>query len=184
VKASICFTHANTIANNTVQGHGTAGIYIKGSNRNTIEGNIFTNDPVQLVSGSQQNVLRNNTIIGQRIKFDGASNNQVDNMHIHEQAGRPSSAYEFNQSSGNTIVDSEAIDPVDYHIRRRTTRRTTSSRASQQTLLRCFVDGKSSDCHQSRWESINVQKRAKATSRTATEEMRMKVESSGVARSR
>jgi parallel beta-helix repeat protein len=138
-------THANTIANNTVHGHGTAGIYIKGSNRNTIEGNTFTNDPIQLVAGSQQNVLRNNTIIGQRIKFDGASNNQVDNMSIQDQGGRPSNAYEFNQSSGNTLVDSEAIDPVDYHIRAaNNSQNNVFTRFSADSPLRCFVDKKSS----------------------------------------
>jgi parallel beta-helix repeat protein len=138
-------THANTIAGNTVHGHGTAGIYIKGSNRNTIDGNTFTNDPIQLVSGSQQNVLRNNTIIGQRIKFDGASNNQVDNLSIQELGGRPSNAYEFTQSSGNTIVDSQAIDPVDYHIRAaNSSKNNVFTRFSVDSPLRCFVDGKSS----------------------------------------
>jgi parallel beta-helix repeat protein len=138
-------THANTVAGNRVQGHGTAGIYIKGSNRNTIDGNTFTNDPIQLVSGSQQNVLRNNTILGQRIKFDGASNNQVDNMSIQELSGRPSNAYEFTQSSGNTIVDSEAIDPVDYHIRAaNSSKNNVFTRFSVDSPLRCFVDGKSS----------------------------------------
>ena len=42
--------HANRIVGNTVQGHGAAGLYVKGSNRNTIEGNTFTNDPIQLTA--------------------------------------------------------------------------------------------------------------------------------------
>jgi parallel beta-helix repeat protein len=137
--------HANTILSNTVQGHGTAGLYMKGSNRNTIEDNIFTNDPIQLASSSQRNVFRNNTITGQRIKFDGASNNEIYNMSIQEQGGRPSSAYEFNQSSGNTIVDSEAINPVDYHIRAANNSKNNAfTRFGAEPSLRCFVDSKSS----------------------------------------
>jgi parallel beta-helix repeat protein len=138
-------SQANIIVGNTVQDHGTAGLYMKGSSRNTIEGNTFTNDPIQLVSGSQRNVLRNNTITGQRIKFDGASNNEVYNMSIQEQGGRPSSAYEFNQSSGNTVVDSEAINPVDYHIRAaNTSKNNVFTHFLAVPTLRCFVDSTSS----------------------------------------
>jgi parallel beta-helix repeat protein len=138
-------THANTIASNTVQDHGAAGLYVKGSNRNTIEGNTFTNDPIQLVANSQGNIFRTNTIIGQRIKFDGASNNEVYNMSIQEQGGSPSNAYEFNQSSGNTIVDSEALNPVDYHIRAANNSKTnTFTRFRAEPTLRCFVDSQSS----------------------------------------
>lgn len=138
-------SQANTIASNTVLGHGAAGLYIKGSSRNTIEGNTFTNDPIQLVSGSQRNVLRNNTITGQRIKFDGASNNEVYDMSIQEEGGGPSKAYEFNQSSGNTMVDSEAIDPVDYHIRAaNNSKNNVFTRFSAVPTLRCFVDNTSS----------------------------------------
>jgi Right handed beta helix region len=117
---------------------------MKGSSRNTIEGNTFTSDPIQLTSGSQRNILRNNTIIGQRIRFEGASNNEVYNMSVQEQGGRPSNAYEFNQSSGNTIVDSEAIDPVDYHIRAANTSKNNAfTRFLAGPSLWCFVDGTS-----------------------------------------
>ena len=138
-------SQANMITGNTVQDHGAAGLYIKGSSRNTIDGNTFINDPIQLVSSSQRNILRNNTIRGQRIKFDGASNNEVYNMSIQEQGGRPSNAYELNQSSGNTIVDSEAINPVDYHIRAaNTSKNNVFTRFSAVPDLRCFVDSSSS----------------------------------------
>jgi hypothetical protein len=75
----------------------------------------------------------------------GRLNNQVDNMSIQEQGGRPSTAYEFNQSSGNKVVDSEAIDPDDYHIRAaNNSKNNVFTRFSVDSPLRCFVDGSSS----------------------------------------
>ena len=45
----------------------------------------------------------------------------------------------------NTIVDSEAIDPVDYHIRAaNNSQNNVFTRFSADSPLRCFVDGKSS----------------------------------------
>ncbi len=138
-------SQANTLTGNTIQNQGAAGLYIKGSNRNTIDGNTFINDPIQLVASSQRNIFRNNTIRGERIKFDGAANNEVYTMSIQEQGGRPSNAYELNQSSGNTIVDSEAINPVDYHIRvANTSKNNVFTRFSAVPNLRCFVDSSSS----------------------------------------
>jgi parallel beta-helix repeat protein len=63
----------NRIAGNTIRNHGAAGIYVKDSARNIIEGNVLINDPLQLVYGSQQNVLIDNTIVGQQIRFKEAS---------------------------------------------------------------------------------------------------------------
>jgi parallel beta-helix repeat protein len=107
-------SHNNDVIGNTIQNHGTAGIYIKSSNGNYIESNTLQNDPIQLVSGSQFNILTNNTISGQRIKFDGASNNEVYNLSVE---GSPSDAYYFSNAPGNTVINSQAIDPADYHIR-------------------------------------------------------------------
>jgi parallel beta-helix repeat protein len=104
----------NDVIGNTIQNHATAGIYVKNSNSNHLEGNTLQNDPIQLVSGSQFNILTNNTISGQRIKFDGASNNEVYNMSVQ---GSPSDAYHFVNAPGNTVIDSEAINPADSHIR-------------------------------------------------------------------
>ena len=135
---------ANTVAGNIIHNQGTAGIYVKGSDRNTIDGNTLTNDPIQLMSGSKFNVLSNNTIIGQRLKFDGVSNNEVYNISIREQGGRPSNAYDFNNSSDNTIVDSEAIDPVDYHIRAANrSKNIVFTRFLAAPTLQCFVDKRS-----------------------------------------
>jgi parallel beta-helix repeat protein len=134
-------SHANTIADNTIRNHGTAGLYLTGSNRNTIDGNTLTNDAIQLVSGSQRNILRNNTISGHRIKFDGASNNEVYHTSVQEQGGRPSNAYELNRSSGNVIVDSGAIDPIDHHIRAASASKgNVFTRFAADPTLRCFVD--------------------------------------------
>jgi parallel beta-helix repeat protein len=132
---------ANTVADNVIRNQATAGIYIKGSHRNTIEGNTLTNDPIQLVSGSQLNVLRANTIYGQRIKFDGAPNNAVYTMTIQGQGGAPSNAYDFNNSSGNTIVDSAASNPGDYHIRAvNNSKNNVFTRFEGEPTLWCFVD--------------------------------------------
>lgn len=138
-------SHANTIADNTIHHHGTAGLYIKGSNRNSIERNSLTNDPIQLTAGSQQNILRGNTIRGELIKFEGSSNNEVYNLSIQQQCDRPSNAYEFNHSSDNTIVDSEGINPLDYHIRAaNASTNNVFMRFLAEPTLRCFVDSTSS----------------------------------------
>ena len=63
--------NGNTIENNLISGQGTAGIYLNSSDRNAITGNMLTNDPIQLAGGSRFNILRSNTVMGQRIKFDG-----------------------------------------------------------------------------------------------------------------
>jgi parallel beta-helix repeat protein len=137
---------ANTIAENLVRDHGTAGLYIKGSHQNTITGNTLTNDPIQLVNGSQGNTFRGNTIYGQRMKFDGAPNNTVDTMSVQGQSGQPSVAYEFtNAASGNTIIGSEALNPVDYHIRAANqSKNIVFTRFSAVPTLKCSVDGTSS----------------------------------------
>jgi parallel beta-helix repeat protein len=104
----------NDVIGNTIQNHTTAGIYIKNSNSNYLEDNTLYNDPIQLVSGSQFNILMNNTISGQRIKFDGAPNNEVINMRVQ---GSPSDAYHFVNAPGNRVINSEAINPADSHIK-------------------------------------------------------------------
>jgi hypothetical protein len=66
-------------------------------------------------------------------------------MSIQWLGGRPSNAYEFNQSSSNMIVNSHAIDPVDYHIRAaNSSKNNVFTRFSADSPLRCFVDGNSS----------------------------------------
>ena len=110
-------SHGNIIAGNTVQNHGAAGIYVKNSRRNSIVDNLLTNDPIQLVAGSELNVLGSNAIIGQRMKFDEASRNHVYGSTVQEWGGRPSNAFEFVNSSDNRIVDAEALNPVDYHVK-------------------------------------------------------------------
>jgi parallel beta-helix repeat protein len=132
---------ANTVADNAIQNQGTAGIYIKGSHRNTIEGNILTNDPLQLVNGSQLNVLSANTLYGQRIKFDGAPNNTVYTMSIQGQGGTPSIAYDFTNAPNNTLVDSAASNPVDYHIKAlNNSKNIVFTRFVAVPTLRCVVD--------------------------------------------
>jgi parallel beta-helix repeat protein len=104
----------NDVIRNTIKNHTTAGIYVKNSNSNYLEGNILQNDPIQLVSGSQFNILTNNTISGQRIKFDMAPNNEVYNMSVR---GSPSDAYYFVNAPGNRVINSESINPADSHIK-------------------------------------------------------------------
>jgi parallel beta-helix repeat protein len=136
---------ANRVADNVIQNQGTAGIYIKGSHRNTIEGNTLTNDPIQLVNASKLNVLRDNTIVGQRIKFDGAPNNTVSSMRIQGQGGTPDNAYDLTNSPNNTIVDSAAGQPGDYHIRVvNNSKNTVFTRFDAQPTLWCVVDKTSS----------------------------------------
>jgi len=137
---------ANTVTGNTVENHGAAGIYLKNSHRNAVQENTLINNPFQLVSGSQGNILTNNTIIGDRIKFDEASDNLVRAHSVQELGGRPSTAYDLNKASRNTIEDSVAIDPVDYHIRVANSSQDnvfTRFSTTPQTL-QCYVDATSS----------------------------------------
>lgn len=139
-------SNGNTIEDNTISGQGTAGIYLKSSDRNDITGNTLTNDPIQITGGSRQNVLRSNTIVGQRIKFEGSSDNTVYTTSVQGVSGAPSNAYDFISSSNNQVIDSEARRPGDYHIR-------AANQAKNNVFtrftavpgpLRCFVDGTSS----------------------------------------
>jgi parallel beta-helix repeat protein len=138
-------TNGNLIDGNAIRDQGAAGIYVKGSSRNTISNNTLINDPLQLVYGAQQNLLSDNTIIGQSIKFNQASNNQVHRLSVQASGGRPSVAYDFANSSGNVIVDSEAIDPVDYSIRAKSTStNNVFERLSVLPSLHCSIETGSS----------------------------------------
>ena len=138
-------SNGSLIAGNTIRDHGAAGIYIKGSARNTIDGNTLINDPLQLVYGSQQNVLTDNIVVGQQIRFKEAFNNYVYNLSVRADGGRPSVAYDFMSSSDNLVVDSQAMKPGDYDIRA-TTNSTNNvfTRFSVPARLDCSVDKSSS----------------------------------------
>lgn len=135
----------NTITGNTIQNHASAGLYVKDSHRNRIEDNVLTRDPMQLVAGSQLNLLRRNTIVGQRLKLDGSLENHVEAMRILGEDGRPSNAYDLNAASGNRIVDSEAVEPGESHIRAANgAARNTFVRFAASPSMRCSVDATSS----------------------------------------
>lgn len=142
----LLYSNANIVTGNVVQNQGAAGLYIKASNANVIQENTLTNNSLQLVAGSQLNELTGNTIIGDRIKFDNASNNQVTAQSVQVRGGRPSAAYDFNNASGNNIIDSEAIRPVDYHIRvaNQSLNNVFSRFTSVPQTLKCYVDTSSS----------------------------------------
>jgi parallel beta-helix repeat protein len=110
-------THGNIVAGNVIRNHGAAGIYVKGSTGNSIADNLQENDPLQLVAGATLNVLTGNQIVGHKIKFDGASRNTVYTMSIRELGGGPPDAFHFVGASDNRLVDVEAVEPVDHHIR-------------------------------------------------------------------
>ena len=110
-------SHGNLIAGNTVRDHGAAGIYVKDSDRNRLDANTLINDPIHLVYGSAQNVLTDNTIVGQQIRFKDASDNQVHRMTVRTEGGRPSVAYELTSSARNVIADSQVTAPSGYDIR-------------------------------------------------------------------
>ncbi len=110
-------SNGNLIAGNTIRDHGAAGIYVKGSNGNTLDANTLINDPIHVVYGSTQNVLTGNTIVGQQIRFKEASDNRVSGMTVRTEGGRPSVAYEFMSSMRNVIADSQVTTPSDYDIR-------------------------------------------------------------------
>lgn len=138
-------SNGSLIAGNTIRDHGAAGIYVKGSARNTIDSNTLINDPLQLVYGSQQNVLTDNIIIGQQIRFKEASNNQVYNLSVRAEGGRPGVAYDFASSSGNLIMDSQAVNPSDYDIHAATnSTNNVFTRFSVPATLDCSVDQSSS----------------------------------------
>ena len=123
-------SHGNLIAGNTVRDHGAAGIYVKDSDRNTLDANTLINDPLHVVYGSTQNVLTDNTIVGQQIRFKEASDNQVHGMTVRTEGGKPSVAYELMSSARNVIADSQVTAPSGYDIRATRARRAMSSRAS------------------------------------------------------
>lgn len=141
----IFMSNGSLIAGNTIRDHGAAGIYVKGSARNTIDGNTLINDPLQLVYGSQQNVLTDNVIVGQQIRFKEASDNYVYNLTVRAAGGTPSVAYEFMSSSDNRVVDSQAVTPSDYDIRAATnSTNNVFTRFSVPSTLDCSVDQSSS----------------------------------------
>jgi parallel beta-helix repeat protein len=138
-------SNGSLIAGNTMRDHGAAGIYIKGSARNTIDGNTLINDPLQLVYGSRENVLTDNIIVGQQIRFKEASNNYVYNLSVRGDGGRPSVAYDFMSSSDNLVMDSQAVKPADYDIRAATnSTNNVFTRFSVPARLDCSVDKSSS----------------------------------------
>jgi parallel beta-helix repeat protein len=137
-------TSGNLLTDNIIQNHHAAGIYVKQSSRNRLVGNVLTNDPLQLVDGSDRNVIVDTTIVGQAIKFDHSSNNRVRNLTIQSQDGRPGVAFSFTASSGNRIVNAGVTDS-DYEIQ--------AVSGSQSNIfawfavpspLSCAVDGSSS----------------------------------------
>lgn len=138
-------SHGNLIAGNTVRDHGAAGIYVKDSDRNTLDANTLINDPIHIVYGSTQNVLTDNTIVGQQIRFKEASDNHVYGMTVRTEGGRPSVAYELMGSSRNVIADSQVTAPSGYDIR--ATASSTGNvfaRFSVPSTLDCSVDTSSS----------------------------------------
>jgi parallel beta-helix repeat protein len=141
----LLMSHGSLIAGNAIRDHGAAGIYVKGSARNTIDGNTLINDPLQLVYGSHDNVLTDNLIVGQQIRFKEASNNYVYKLTVRADRGRPSVGYDFMSSSGNLIVDSQAANPSDYDIRAATNSvDNVFTRFSVPAKLECSVDATSS----------------------------------------
>jgi parallel beta-helix repeat protein len=138
-------SHGNLIAGNTVRDHGAAGIYIKDSDRNQLDANMLINDPIHLVYGSTQNVLTDNTIVGQQIRFKEASDNQVHRMTVRTAGGRPSVAYELMSSVGNVIADSQVTAPSGYDIRATTgSTGNVFTRFTVTSTLDCSVDPSSS----------------------------------------
>jgi parallel beta-helix repeat protein len=138
-------SNGNLIAGNTIRDHGAAGIYVKGSNGNTLDTNTLINDPIHVVYGSTQNVLTDNTIVGQQIRFKEASDNYVYGMTVRTEGGRPSVAYELMSSARNVITDSQVTAPSDYDIR--ATSGSTGNvfaRFSVTSTLDCSVDTSSS----------------------------------------
>jgi parallel beta-helix repeat protein len=141
----LLMSHGSLIAGNAIRDHGAAGIYVKGSDRNAIDGNTLTNDPLQLVYGSRDNVLTNNFIVGQQIRFKEASNNYVYKLSVRADRGRPSVGYDFIGASDNVIVDSQAANPADYDIRAATnSTNNVFTRFSVPAKLKCSVDHSSS----------------------------------------
>jgi parallel beta-helix repeat protein len=135
----------NVIAGNTIRNHGAAGMYVKGSSRNGIADNVLTNDAMQLVAGSELNVLTGNAVIGRKIKFDGASRNHVYTTSVQGLSGGPAEAYDFVNAADNRLVDAEAVDPADHHVR--ATSASTGNvfvRFAAVPALRCFVEAGSS----------------------------------------
>jgi parallel beta-helix repeat protein len=138
-------SHGNLIAGNTVRDHGAAGIYVKDSDRNRLDANTLINDPIHLVYGSTQNVLTDNTIVGQQIRFKEASDNQVHRMTVRTEGGRPSVAYELMSSARNVIADSQVTAPSGYDIRATTgSTGNVFTRFSVTSILDCSVDASSS----------------------------------------
>ena len=138
-------SHGNLIAANTVRDHGAAGIYVKDSDRNTLDGNTLINDPIHVVYGSAHNLLTDNTIVGQQLRFKEASDNQVYRMTVRTEGGRPAVAYDLLGSSRNLIADSQVTAPSDQDIR--ATGGSTDNvfdRFSVASTLDCTVDGSSS----------------------------------------
>ena len=137
-------SHGNLIAGNTVRDHGAAGIYVKDSDGNALDGNILINDPIQLVYGSAHNILTDNTIVGQQVRFKEASDNQVYRMTVRAEGGRPAVAFELLSSSRNLVADSQVTAPSDLDIRASGgSTDNVFDRFTVASRLDCSVDGSS-----------------------------------------
>jgi parallel beta-helix repeat protein len=110
-------SHGSVIRGNVIRDHGAAGIYVKGSARNAIDANTLINDPLQLVYGSQQNILTDNVIVGHQIRFKEASLNSVYNLTVRSDGARPDVAYDFMSASDNLVADSRTTIPSGFDIR-------------------------------------------------------------------
>jgi parallel beta-helix repeat protein len=108
---------ANTLRGNTLQNQGTAGIRLKESDRNLIADNLLAGDPLELAEGSRENVLVGNTVVGDRVRFVGASANLLSATSVRVEDGRPTNAYEFRQGAvNNTVANSEGEGNVVQHV--------------------------------------------------------------------
>ena len=107
---------ANTIRANTVRNQGAGGLRIKDSDRNLIADNTLTGDPLELIGGARENVLVGNVLVGDRVRLDGASANLLSTTSVRAAGGRPVNAYELAAASDNTITDSEARGTFEHHV--------------------------------------------------------------------
>ncbi len=130
-------TNNNVARENTFFDNGSAAIYVKTSNNNIIDSNVMTNDPIQLVQGATGNQLINNNIIDARLNFDGASNNTVSFNTVQRTAAGNVTvpAYQFKNSAGIVITDSEVCGPVTDQV----FAFTTGTTATNVTFTRFFL---------------------------------------------
>ena len=107
---------ANTVRANTLRDQGAGGVRIKDSDRSLVVDNLLLGDPLELVT-ARASVLTGNTVVGDRVRLEGAADSLLTATRVEAAGGRPVTAYELSAgAANNTLADASVAGTVDRHV--------------------------------------------------------------------